>query len=318
MLRPALLLLCLALGACAAAPTFTQPQNIAQRQSLEVPFYPQQEYFCGPAALAEVANYRGLDTDQQSLAKQTFIPGRKGSLAVEMTAATRQLGLLPYPLPTDFGSLLRELDAGNPVLVLQNLGFSWMPQWHYALAVGYELDNQVLILHSGEQKNYRLPFKTFLHTWRRADNWARVVVDASVMPATAEPLSYLRTALAFAQTGQPETADGYYQAAMDYWPDDTTVVTAAANSALETGDSRRARRLYEGLLKRDPELPTLWNNYAYALQADGCDLAANMAIAVAVQLAPQEPRFQHSAADFRGGRGIDPAHCPRPKGGLPF
>lgn len=308
----------MALGACTAVPTFTQPQDIAQRQRLDVPFYPQQEYFCGPAALAEVANFRGLETDQQTVARQTFLPGRKGSLTIEMSAATRQLGLMPYPLPTDFGSLLAELDAGNPVLVLQNLGFSWLPQWHYALAVGYELDNRVLILHSGEEEYYRLPFDTFLHTWQRADYWARVVVDASTIPATAQPLPYLRTALAFAQTGNAELADGYYQAAFARWPDNTTVMTAVANSALETGDSRRARKLFETLLRREPKAPALWNNYAYALQADGCDLAASMAISVAVQLAPDEPGYQESAKDFRAGRGIDPAHCPRPKGGLPF
>jgi tetratricopeptide (TPR) repeat protein len=312
------MLLCMALGACTTVPSFEQPQDISQQALLDVPFFPQQDYYCGPAALAEVANFRNVETDQDAVASKTFIPGRKGSLAIEMSAATRQLGLLPYPLEKEFGALLSELDAGNPVLVLQNLGFGWYPKWHYALAVGYRLGDNTLILHSGEQRNYEIPFATFIRTWQRADQWARVVVDSTTVPTTAEPLRYLRSALAFEQTGRPELAYVFYQQALDQWPKEPAVLTAAANAALNTGDSRRARNLFESLLRNNPKEPNIWNNYAYALQADGCDMAASMAISVAVQLAPDEEAFKQSAKDFSSGRGFDPEHCPQPDGPLPF
>jgi hypothetical protein len=35
---------------------------------------------------------------------------------------------------------LREVAAGNPVLVLQNLSFAWAPVWHYAVVMGYDAD----------------------------------------------------------------------------------------------------------------------------------------------------------------------------------
>lgn len=307
-----LLLVGVMLSACTAVPYSEPPEDIARQQLLEVPFFPQQAYYCGPAALAEVAQYRGIETDQEAVAAKTFIPGRQGSLSVEMGAASRQLGLLPYPLEKDFIALLRELDAGNPVLVLQNLGLSWLPQWHYALAIGYRLEDEKLILHSGARANHETTFDTFLHTWRRGDYWARVVVDSQTLPATAQPMPYLRSALAFEQTGQPALAYAYYQRAHRRWPDHPAVLTAAANAALDQGDSREARQLFERLLKQNPERPALWNNYAYALQAQGCEMAAKMAIGVAVQLAPDEPTYQRSAEDFPAPQGLDPRHCPRP------
>ena len=36
-------------------------------------------------------------------------------------------------------SVLPEIAAGNPVLVLQNAGWSWLPVWHYAVVIGYDL-----------------------------------------------------------------------------------------------------------------------------------------------------------------------------------
>ncbi|WVM93376.1 hypothetical protein ULG90_05290 [Halopseudomonas pachastrellae] len=48
----------------------------------------------------------------------------------------------------ELDAILRELDDGNAVLVMQNLAFDWYPQWHYA-AVGYDLNTRELILHSG-------------------------------------------------------------------------------------------------------------------------------------------------------------------------
>lgn len=312
--RWVLLLLCMALGACATAPPFKAPQDLPSSALLEVPFFPQQAYFCGPAALAEVARYRGVDIDQQQLAAKTFIPDRKGSLAIEMHAAARQLGLLPYPLASDFPSLLRELAAGNPVLVLQNLGLSWLPQWHYALAVGYRLSDKTLILHSGKRPNYELGFATFLNTWRRADAWARVVVDPGVMPQSADPLTYLQTAYAFEETDRPELARDFYQAAVSRWPEHPAALTAAANAALKSAESGAARELFERALAKAPDSPALWNNYAYALKAQGCDRAAGKAINVALQLAPEDPRYRRSAEDFAPASGLDGAHCPRLSG----
>ena len=124
------------------------PQGIPERTELrEVPFFPQEEYQCGPAALATVLAASGVKVTPEDLVPQVYLPERKGSLQVEMLAAARRHGLVSYQLAPRFEDLLRELAAGNPVIVLQNLAVG--DGWHYAVAVGYDYDSGMLVLRSG-------------------------------------------------------------------------------------------------------------------------------------------------------------------------
>ncbi len=307
----ALVLLCLLLQACSGLPLKEYAETLESRRQLDVPFIAQQQYYCGPATLAATAQYRGIDVDQNDVARQLFIPGKKGSLAVEMQAASRRLGLLPYPLAKDFHALLKEIDAGNPVLVFQNLTFSWWPQWHYALAVGYDLDSEVLILHSGTKPYYRLPFATFIATWARTNYWARVMVDSSRLPVTAAPLATIRSAYAFEQTGHAELAAGFYALAAERWPDSLPVLMAQANLALAQGESQRAIQVFERLLTLAEDDPALWNNYAYALLAGGCKAQALTAISRAQELAPSDAVYHESASEIRAAETVA-NHCSAP------
>ncbi len=299
-MRAISLLLALLLSACSSAPSLpsSAADSLSPLRQLEVPFIGQQDYYCGPAALASIAQYRGVNIDQQAVAAMSFTPGRRGSLSVEMQAASRRLGLLPYPLEPSLSALLDELDAGNPVLVLQNLGLSWWPQWHYAVALGYDLAARQLVLHSGQHALYRINFDTFYATWARADHWARVPVTAEVVPATATAVGYLRSAHAFEETGQLTKALSYYRRATEQWPQQAIAWLAQANAAYRLPDSALALHSYERALRLAPERAGLWNNYAYSLQAAGCQTLAEAAIQRAQRLAPADANIAASAAEL--------------------
>src|SRR5437588_472596 len=112
------------------------PAGLPERVELtQVPFFPQSEYQCGPAALATALASFGVKVTPEDLVPQVYLPQRKGSLQIEMMAAARRHGMVSYQLAPRFEDVLRELSAGNPVIVLQNLGFGG--GWHYAVAVGY-------------------------------------------------------------------------------------------------------------------------------------------------------------------------------------
>tara|TARA_R110000782_G_scaffold160676_1_gene252759 strand:- start:867 stop:1820 length:954 start_codon:yes stop_codon:yes gene_type:complete len=288
------LLACLLLQACSSIPLNDNVSSLATQRLLAVPFVAQQDFYCGPAALTEIARFWDLDTDQQSLAKQLFIPGKKGSLAIEMQASSRRLGLLPYPLAKNLSAVLTEIDAGNPVLVFQNLGFAWWPQWHYAVAVGYDLMTDELILHSGTHQNYRLSFATFMATWARTDHWARVLVDSQRLPATAKATQYIATAYEFEQVGDVELAMAFYALAAERWPNSKPVLTALANAALTQGDASLAVDLFGQLLQTNSDDPALWNNYAFALLENNCGSDAVLANDQAVKLADNNPAFEQS------------------------
>src|SRR5437868_6842253 len=81
----------LVLGGCASlAPQTTQlrdrlPPALHDYVELkEVPFFPQDEYQCGPAALATVLNTFGVKVTPEELVPEVYLPARKGSLQAGM------------------------------------------------------------------------------------------------------------------------------------------------------------------------------------------------------------------------------------------
>lgn len=116
-----------------------------------------------------VLNHRGLPDSPDELKDRVYIPERKGTLQVELVSASRERDLLVYPVAGELKAVMTQVDAGNPVLVMQNLAFNWFPQWHYAVVVGYDLEKREMIVHSGLSEAQREPFKVFMRTWDRAD-----------------------------------------------------------------------------------------------------------------------------------------------------
>ena len=126
------------LGAAGCASQSPQPALENVPELTAVPFFPQSEFDCGPAALATILNWANVAVAPEELIDAVYIEGLKGSLQAELLAATRRYGLLPVPIPQDPASLLAEVESGRPVLVLQNLAFKRVPAWHYAVVVGYD------------------------------------------------------------------------------------------------------------------------------------------------------------------------------------
>ena len=129
-----------ALAGCATPETdrlLEAPTALPPRAEVSgVPFFSQEKYYCGPAALAMVLSWSGPPGTQEEIAAQVYTPGRAGTLQSDMVAGARRHGRLAVPV-TRLSDLTAELVAGHPVVVFQNLGFGWFPVWHYAVAIGY-------------------------------------------------------------------------------------------------------------------------------------------------------------------------------------
>jgi tetratricopeptide (TPR) repeat protein len=278
--------LMLLLSACAGRPAFLPANDFLQqlpRQAYieQVHFYAQDDYQCGPAALAMLLSQRGFTDTPQSLKERVYIPARKGSLQVELVAAAREHALLVYPLAPNLSAILSELDAGNPVLLMQNLAFNWYPQWHYAVVVGYDLTTEEMILHSGVNKAEREPFSLFMRLWDRADRWAIISLPPDQLPASAEPLRYLQAASDLEQSGQLAAAKRSYATALHAWPDQAAARLGLGNVAWSQNQPKVAVQQFRRLVSDFPELQAGWNNLAVALASIGCLHAARQAKACA-------------------------------------
>lgn len=286
------------MGGCASVRPTLPPK--AESLRLEVPFVSQATAYCGPAALSSALRYYAKPATLEELVGQVFVPGREGSLTLEMTAATRRHGLLPYPIAPSLDAILRELDAGHPVLVLQNLAFNWWPQWHYALAVGYADAGETLLLHSGEEPYYAIPAGTFMRTWARADHWGLVLTPPDQIPETAAALPYLNSLDKMRQTktvNPDQLHAGLSQAAL-HWPHSASAQFVYANWLLEQGEASRAIEYYRRGLVLQGDNAMALNNYAFALLTSGCKALAEEAIARAIALKPEDTRFRESADEI--------------------
>jgi len=258
------------------------------------PFFPQEDYQCGPASLAAVLVHAGRDATPESLLAQVYLPARKGSLQAEMLAATRRHRLVAYPLAPRMEDLLRELAAGTPVVVLQNLALDWWPQWHYAVAIGYDLGRREVVLRSGVTRRLTMPLDTFEHTWARSGHWAMAALPPDRLPATASESSYL-TAVAALERLAPAAARRGYETALARWPGSVAARLGLGNASYALGDLPAAAAAYLRATLDHPEAADAWNNLAQALHELGSREQALAAARRAVALGgPRLPAYRET------------------------
>jgi len=233
--------------------------------NISVPFYAQEEYQCGPAALAMLLNWASVSVSPEQLKNLVYVPDKQGSFPLEIMAAARQFDRLPYVIKPDLSALISELESGNPVLVFQNLGLSWLPKWHFAVVTGIDLAANEITLHSGTIENHKMTLEKFERTWQRADKWAIVAMRAGQLPKSAEPLSFLKAVSYFEQHAKLNFAKSFYESAVQRWPDQPVVLMAMANISYRLKSFDTASEYYRKIISIDDSYAPAHNNLALVL-----------------------------------------------------
>lgn len=309
-------------GCVGRGPVVDDPQLTRFREPVELaetPFFPQDDYQCGPAALATVLTQAGIAVSPQQLVSRVWLPARGGSLQAELVAAARSYDLVPYPVAPEPAALLRELVAGRPVLVLQNLGFRIYPVWHYAVVIGYLPQRGVFVLRSGTDRRLEMPSAEFLRSWRLADQWGLVLLRPGELPAADDPAGYLMAVAGLEAVGRVAPARVAYAAATERWPRQAHAWLGLGNASYAAGDLAAAEAAYRTARVLAPDDPIVLNNLAETLAARGCNAAARALIDTALRLpgltAQLHTLLQQTAAELRAGTaagGGDAATCAEP------
>lgn len=264
-----LLFLTLTLTGCAGLqPLSPHTQSVLLKQKpielKEVPFYPQEEFQCGPASLATVLNYAGKRVSPEELTPQVYLPERQGSLQTEMLTATRRQGLLAYTIGPNIEGLVAALNNGNPPLVLLNLSLPVYPMWHYAVVVGIDPQEYEITLRSGLNRREVMPIRTFLHLWDRSSNWGFVVLNPDIKtPDFATADGWLQSSLGLERTDS-KAAIKAYKTGLARWPKDSMLWFGLGNSQYALGIYRDAENSFLQAVKSKPGFADAWNNLAEA------------------------------------------------------
>lgn len=259
----------LLLGGCAARAPLMAPGGRAVELD-KTPFFPQEIHQCGPAALATVLGASYVDVTPEELAEQVYIPGRRGSLQVEMMAAPRTHGRIAYRIAPDLADITAQLDSGRPVLVLHNYGLPFWPRWHYAVVVGYDTAGQQMILRSGKVQRQVLSAANFMRAWDNADRWGLVLLKPGEMPPSADRERYLEAAAGFELASTPEQAWAAFDVAVKEWPDDPVARVGRGTASYRNNDFHAAAADYRAALQMDDSQAAARNNLAMTLLQLGC------------------------------------------------
>lgn len=184
----------------------------------DVPFYPQEQFYCGPTTLSEVFGFYGVDIPPKDIAPKIFIPDKNGSLQLEMVSAARSYGFLPYSSRGTLTSIIELINDDIPVIVFQNLSIQLLPQWHYAVVFGHNNEKGTVTLHTGVTMQHEMSLALFEKTWARGNYWFLAPVPPDVASSAMEPFTYISAAYDMLKIGKDDVALPLLKTATKQWP----------------------------------------------------------------------------------------------------
>lgn len=267
-----------------------------------VEFIQQASYHCGPATLAMAMGWAGNRTSPEALADQVYTPGKKGALQLDMISASRRQGMMAVQIQ-GMANLMRELAAGNPVIVLQNLFLSWYPYWHYSLVLGYDFtdpDTPTVSMHSGSRNNWSQKMRNFERNWKGGEYWGLVVLPPGKLSATASDLEHSAAAAGIEQAGRAIEAELAYRKILDRWPQSFGALLGMGNITYARGDFRAAVGFLRKATAFHPLSAAAWHNLALAEGSAGNTRKARQSAARALELITpaQAPAYRDSLAQW--------------------
>ncbi|HEX8948258.1 MAG TPA: C39 family peptidase [Dissulfurispiraceae bacterium] len=138
-----------------------------------VPFYPQEDYQCGPASLAGVMNYWGAGATPEGIAKDIYSGSAKGTLNIDMLLYPQKMGFKAVQYAGGWDDLREKIDAGYPLVVLVDYGF-WVYQVnHFMVITGY--DGEHVTANSGRTAQLPIDRDNFLKSWKRTNYWTLLI-----------------------------------------------------------------------------------------------------------------------------------------------
>jgi tetratricopeptide (TPR) repeat protein len=209
--------------------------------------------------------WAGRDVSVDQVTPQVFTPGMKGSFQVDMISAARRNKTMAIPIE-GLENLLKEIEAGHPVVVFENLALKWIPQWHYAIVFGYDLDKQTVAMHSGPEANKQWDIRKFERSWKLGDYWALVVLPPGELSVVADELTHSRAAAALEELKLIPEAQKAYASILKKWPESLAANIGAANIAYANAEYGHAVEFLSNATKAHPTSAVAWHNLAFAYQ----------------------------------------------------
>jgi len=150
---------------CVQRPAFQPDREITDSTvRLDVPFIPQtQSNDCGPSALSAVLAFHGRDVSMDEVTRRVFTPVLERTLLPDMENYARSLGFSTRSGRGDLARLRGWINAGNPVILMLNMGGRMFTQGHYVVVYGHDPDG--FLMHIGTRAEMYLSDQALREGW---------------------------------------------------------------------------------------------------------------------------------------------------------
>ena len=264
-----------ALGALAALLAGCGPTSKLLRQELErgapgtyvagVPFVRQVRDGCGPAALASLAQYHGLELTQEQIAREVFLPSISATLTIDLQRCAQRYGLWCHSGRGTPGEVRTWLDRGVPVVALLRLGPWAGRQFHYVVVTGYHAGRRCFIAHTGYLSNRPISYERFVRELADGGGWllAACPPERVSWPLSADGHNDL--GLLFERQGKLPRARAEYEKAIAAEPGKPVFHFNLGNALARLGQPAEAERAYREAIRLRPAFADAHNNLANLL-----------------------------------------------------
>jgi len=120
-----------------------------------------------------VLKYYNIQVDQETIAKEVYIPKLKGALITDLENYAKKLGLRTEIFKGDEQTLKDYLRKGIPVIILVDFGVLFTSVPHYLVVVGF--DDGGFYAHTGYEPEKFFSYKELDRLWRRMGRVGLVV-----------------------------------------------------------------------------------------------------------------------------------------------
>lgn len=157
-------------------PAFSEPIPDQKRIIAGVPFYPQEDMGCGPAAVASLLAYWGHPVSLEEITQEVSLKNLKGSLPMDLELAAQRHGMAATSYTGSLEDLRLHLRKSQPVIAFLNLRWRIFPQGHFVVVTGYDENHSDVVVHSGDDAYRRIPVETFFKAWAKTGFWSLLIL----------------------------------------------------------------------------------------------------------------------------------------------
>lgn len=154
---------------CSSCSVSSRRGEVIGRILEDVPFYPQEKYQCGPASLASVLNYQGINVSPEEIASAIYSKTARGTLDIDLISYVLNRGLSAEVHKGDMEEIIHSINEGYPLIVLVDYGLWVYQKNHFMVVVGYNADG--VIVNSANERLKFIHSGDFLKTWGRTKFW---------------------------------------------------------------------------------------------------------------------------------------------------